>query len=120
MNKEFIPYKQSLFLKELGFNEECFGYYTGDKMHLVIRPAMSRTNIPESYVVTAPLYQQAFRWFREKYGIKTYVYEVLENRFVFITYTNQLDYKMSSTYHETYEEAQLECLIKLIELCKKH
>ena len=27
MNKEFIPYEQALELKELGFDEECFGYY---------------------------------------------------------------------------------------------
>ena len=27
MNKEFIPYEQALHLKELGFNEGCFGYY---------------------------------------------------------------------------------------------
>ena len=28
MNKEFIPYEQALELKELGFDEECFKYYT--------------------------------------------------------------------------------------------
>jgi hypothetical protein len=27
MNKEFIPYEQAVVLKELGFNEGCFGYY---------------------------------------------------------------------------------------------
>ena len=27
MNKEFIPYEQALALKELGFDEPCFGYY---------------------------------------------------------------------------------------------
>jgi hypothetical protein len=69
MEKEFVPYEQALILRELGFDEPCFGYYTGDKMHLVIRPAMSRTNIPDSYVVTAPLYQQAFRWFENTYGL---------------------------------------------------
>ena len=28
MKKEFIPYKQALLLKELGFDEPCLGYYT--------------------------------------------------------------------------------------------
>jgi hypothetical protein len=27
MNKEFVPYEQALALKELGFNEPCFGNY---------------------------------------------------------------------------------------------
>jgi len=27
MNKEFIPYEQALELKELGFDEPCFGCY---------------------------------------------------------------------------------------------
>ena len=31
MNKEFIPYEQALVLKELGFDEPCFGYYNDYK-----------------------------------------------------------------------------------------
>ncbi len=31
MNKEFIPYEQALALKELGFDEPCFGYYVIDR-----------------------------------------------------------------------------------------
>ena len=27
MEKEFVPYKQALKLKKLGFNEPCFGKY---------------------------------------------------------------------------------------------
>ena len=27
MDKEFVPYEQSLQLKELGFDEPCFGFY---------------------------------------------------------------------------------------------
>ena len=27
MTKEFVPYQESLALKELGFNEFCFGEY---------------------------------------------------------------------------------------------
>lgn len=30
MTKEFIPYKQALELKELGFDEPCFTYYFED------------------------------------------------------------------------------------------
>ena len=27
MNELFVPYKESLILKDLGFNEVCFGFY---------------------------------------------------------------------------------------------
>jgi hypothetical protein len=124
MENEFIPYIEALALKELGFNKECFGYYTGDKMHLVIRPAMSRTNIPDSYVVTAPLYQQAFRWFTEKYGLWSMIYP----RDGWNYSINRVDETTScsgESFHSVeinkYEEAELECLKKLIEIVKnKH
>lgn len=28
LDKEFIPYQEALALKELGFDEPCFGFYT--------------------------------------------------------------------------------------------
>ena len=114
IENEFIPYEQALALKELGFNKECFGYYTGDKMHLVIRPAMGRTNIPDSYVVTAPLYQQAFRWLL-----------ALANK------DKLFSNKWTISYNEDYYslflggcnmgvfEEELECLKKLIEIAKE-
>ena len=33
MNKEFIPYEQALALKELGFDEPCFGHYLMKKFY---------------------------------------------------------------------------------------
>jgi len=31
MEKQFVTYEIALKLKELGFNELCFGYFNGDK-----------------------------------------------------------------------------------------
>jgi hypothetical protein len=139
MEKEFIPYEQALALKELGFDEPCFGYYTGDKMHLVIRPLMLRANELESYVATAPLYQQAFRWFREKYNLHrriTYydpikaqelnhadyqggIYASAASWFDGNLYIPHNSYwKLENSPYDTYEEAELECLKKLIEIIK--
>ena len=61
LEKEFISYEQAVALKQLGFDEECMGYYSGDTNSLLIRPAMARINRPDN-VVTAPLKQQVFRW----------------------------------------------------------
>jgi len=139
IKNEFIPYEQALALKELGFDEPCFGYYTGDKMHLVIRPLMLRANELESYVVTAPTYSQAFRFFREKYNISysiDWMSRSLEfyngyyvhfrgingnkiNQENFIVLNDELPPKGYGVY-KTYEEAELACLIKLIEIVKKY
>ena len=126
MEKEFIPYEQALVLKELGFDEPCFGYYTGDKKHLLIRPNMGRRNEDLNDIVcTAPLYQQAFRFFREKYGI---MYRITSYAFGYqIHLDNTPEPKFwntdrrfdSDVDYEIYEEAELDCLKKLIEIVKE-
>ena len=69
MNKEFVTYEQALALKELGFDERCFSrYYESGKL------ADSLSYLHHNYFgqVNAPLKQQAFRWFREKYKLYCY------------------------------------------------
>ena len=137
MEKEFVPYKQALELKELGFNQPCFGYYTGDKKHLQLRPNMGRINEPSDDVPTAPTFSQAFRWFREKYGLIGYIqtsyvtHEVVNNRNIPCTprieftfgITNTIGKNIFSSFKQgslkTYEEAELEGLKKLIEIFKQ-
>jgi hypothetical protein len=112
MNKEFIPYQQALALKELGFNEPCFGkfYYN----HLEIGGNWSNADFKEDpdVFISAPLYQQAFRWFREKYGI-----HITPKKFDTTTWIADWGYWESPVYY-SYEEAELACLIKLIEIVK--
>ena len=70
MEKEFTEYTEALALKELGFDEPCFAVYI-DKTLIIEDDWLYSTNqntfISSNF--TAPLYQQAFRWFREKYGL---------------------------------------------------
>jgi hypothetical protein len=74
MDKEFIPYKQALALKELGFNEPCFSiYYSKDKSfswhhhkdHINDEPMLDTGE----FNISAPLYQQAIRWLHEQLNI---------------------------------------------------
>jgi len=122
MNKEFIPYKQAVALKELGFDEPCFATYNHDK-ELSRNPSHDIGDLPiegQPYYwqntkihiscVASPLYQQAFRWFREKYDLDN---AVLKDRYVIET---QEDLPTWYYGFETYEEAELACLNKLIEL----
>jgi hypothetical protein len=127
MNKEFIPYEQALELKELGFNEPCLAFYDGKGTNQVYyNNVRNGSGDYEPFKNTerlkwfgAPLYQQALRWFREKHNICGYIIETT-NKY------NKLDgkfqYGISNSYYDvydTYEEAELACLNKLIELIKK-
>ena len=125
MEKEFIPYEQASILKELGFDEPCFGYYTGDKKHLVLRPNMGRRNEDLNDIVcTSPLYQQAFRWFREKYQIDSCIHRNggmnIDERGFLPYYEVIIRYKSPELKCVKYshEEAELECLKKLISIVK--
>jgi hypothetical protein len=127
MNKEFVNYEEALALKELGFDEPCFGYYNIKDNNLklfsnelVDASCNSDLKYDDFKHCTAPLYQQAFKFFREKYGLWQ---TVLQNTDVDWTYDilpiNGIhDYKLIDVF-ETYEEAELACLNKLIEIVKK-
>jgi len=115
IEKEFIPYQQSLDMKELGFDEPCLGLYHNDK---TFYPTQCKSH--EEYhgqVCSAPLYQQAFRWFREKYNIISSVRTHFNEEFFYEIYVDVMN-EITSNYYKTYEESELACLIKLIELAK--
>jgi hypothetical protein len=121
MNKEFVTYEIALELKQLGFDEPCFGSYVKLTetqntffMNDVVDEIDRETPLHKSLITKAPLYQQVFRWFRENYklsGIPTHQsYDIwnLETGECFIE-----QYPIKS-----YEDAELACLIKLIEIVK--
>ena len=75
MNKEFVSYTQALALKELGFDEPCFSiYHSRDKAFSWHHHRDSDNTEPEIdpgvFNISAPLYQQAFRWLYYKLDIK--------------------------------------------------
>ena len=112
MNLDFLPYEPALELKELGFDEPCFAWFVSKDYGVEIGMVIKSDLIKEA--ILAPTFSQAFRWFREKYklsGIPTHQsYDVwnLETGECFIE-----QYPI-----ESYEEAELACLIKLIKLVK--
>ena len=130
MKKEFIPYEQALVLKELGFNEPCLGFYykLNDDFLLEIPVISYKENknsiIDETFdnkseCITAPLYQQAFRWFREKHNIDSYHIEPTNNMFGNFYGVLGLRTATFNGGFKTYEEAELACLKKLIEILKQ-
>jgi len=134
MEKEFIPYAEALALKELGFDEPCFGFYlTNNKINLFNDCKWEeRTNsefihhfMDRDTSCVAPTFFQAFRWFREKYDlvcIITFDDDVKGKWFgnLYGHYETHGKYDFGYTeLFKTYEEAELECLVKLIEIVKE-
>lgn len=123
MKKEFLPYDLSLQLKEMGFKDKCFGFYY-DKKFIYTHEL---SPIVGDGVVDAPLWQQVFDWFRYvmlldsfitpywfidgEYKVKKYTYSIEP--------TNRFDeyFDCDSDQYDTYEEARLECLKKLLSIC---
>ena len=100
MKKEFVTYELAVKLKALGFDEECLSYYFNKQLSFGSKTAYGE-------VVEAPLFQQAFRWFREKYKLH-YPIAVSDGVWFYD--------KWSLGVYKTYEEAELACLNKLIEI----
>ncbi len=122
MEKEFIPYEQALALKELGFDDYCLGLYayasknTVDMQH-VIHTCKASSKLSWMRVPT-PTFSQAFRWFRKKYGLSGNI-DCCDKLCEWNIKSSKLDKSIFSNKIQSYEEAELECLKKIIELCKK-
>ena len=143
MKREFLTYEQSLDMRAIGFNEPCLAYYDKDGDFLgdiSVNEDTDNLYTNADFVmyqdfkvadVSAPTFSQAFRWFREKYNIQGYIYsstvrgnsEKIKQFTGYIWNINGIDMPFLSTdardeLHDTYEEAELACLNKLIEIVK--
>ena len=97
---EFIPYEQELELKDLGYISEP-----------IVDSWRSLT-----------LYQQAFRWFREKHKLLSVIDVAIDGKWFLSIYNLNAkrndEIECEALYYDTYEEAELACLNKLIEIVK--
>ena len=121
MEKEFVPYEIAGQLKELGFDEPCLAFYNGKFLDLGVWDweypvGEKRKEIGEC--PQAPTLSQAFRWFREKYGLYIQPNRIVDSEgiwYYFSISTKRTDVCEGSFI---YEEAELACLIKLIDILK--
>jgi len=117
IRKDFITYELALELKQLGFDEPCFAWYDSARQDIL---NYYHANNSDGWLVgnncSAPTYSQAFRWFREKYNLCANVarYEdEEENNFLYYIDDDDIEEEFN-----TYEEAELACLRRLIEINK--
>ncbi len=122
MEKEFVPYKQALELKELGFDEPSMAIYYSKDRSFSWHHHRDHTNdepILDSgeFNISAPLYQQAFRWFREKHDLQASNIMFSNGKYdTGITrYKGTQSVWGNGPIYDTYEEAEFACLNKLIE-----
>jgi hypothetical protein len=123
MENLFVPHEQALSLQELGFSDFVFGYYytlNGTHWNFGTREQYNYLDelydIGSSWTTPAPLYQQAFKFFRDK-GRIFYINMVYGDLFYFVMGFNKEDLVISDHF-ETYEQTELECIKKLIEICQ--
>ncbi len=135
MEKEFIPYEQALALKELGFDEDCFVFWTnnpkykGDNIQLCVTDGIhgyspNSISFKQDFLregeILAPTFSQAFRFFREKYNLNSFVIDSKSYNWYFnINNIIKDDVVSEVLYFKTHEEAELECLKELIEIVKR-
>ena len=63
MSTEFVSYDEALSLQEIGFNIECLAYVDDENDILFDESAVCIGAIP------APLWQQVFKFFRDRYNL---------------------------------------------------
>jgi hypothetical protein len=133
LEKEFVSYEIALDMKSIGFDEPCFGRYYYKESYPMLNPNSGETELVFEFgqyikqteiTILAPLYQQAFRWFREKHGISGWVNEGFagNDRQGVISIKSEIGlkyYPTTTKFCDSYEEAELECLKKLIEIVKQ-
>jgi hypothetical protein len=119
MENQFIPYEEALALKELGFEESCFAWYVSDNYGLEFGKVIQSDLISDGII--APLYQQAFEWFRNHHSLfvnfltRTSVNEILETDVSIVSWKfppRKIDYFIR------YDDARLEALKALISILK--
>ena len=127
MEKEFVTYEQALALKELGFDEPCWAWWHIEDCDTRFCYSEQRSpiiNSRETEIVGLPTFSQAFRWFREKHEIHTRINPHSSNDGNDNYIVDEYDWEMvhpkyfDGPYFEKYEDAELDCLKKLIEIVK--
>lgn len=117
MKKEFVPYELALRMKQLGFDEPCICSYCvvtkWEKPTGEILLQISDTELSERNRVKAPLYQQAFKWFRKNY------YFLLHYDYGKVPHCTIIQKLILEDGLMTYEKAEFACLEKLIEIVEQ-
>ena len=122
-----VTYEIGLSLKEIGFNEPChsFGYLYGKNKIKIVKSFRANKNshwesdILKNYI-SIPTYEEAFKWFRDTHNlhghVKPIAYKVFELRIHSPNEDDNLWEQWGRSPYDSHEEAETECIKKLIEI----
>ena len=123
---EFVPYGLAMRMKRLGYNKPSLGYFD-DNGWLEIKVIRSSIFVEVDDCCLAPTWQSAFEFFRDKYNLWHRVikengysehWSEIEDLMFPRRYSKDYLYIRGSV--ESYYEAQLRCLDKLLDIVEKH
>lgn len=127
MEEDFVPHEQALVLiKELDF--KCTYHFKEYDTEGCLHPNGLLTSHNLDFI-TAPLYQQVFKWFRKNHKLNSWIPPVLSSPsknktdFGFVIHKegdsfDNIIYDEDDIDSKTFEQAQLACLKQLIEIVK--
>jgi len=138
-SKDFVPHNIALEMKSLGFNEPCFGRWLiitewGTPTGEIRLQIGAKAEDYDKEQFHAPTFSQCFRWFREKHGmcghikpenneedavVWEYVILTIENDLTGLMNVSEVCFTLRKSGYALPEEAELACLIKLIEIVKQ-
>jgi hypothetical protein len=125
IKKEFVPYELALKMRHLGFDEPCSGIHIeweNKEIETCLMFCAKQDNASmasDNGGVLAPTWQAAFKWFREKYNMKPCFDWHPTEKYRYCIYYSVNTYFQVCDF-ETHEEAELECLKKLIEIVESN
>jgi hypothetical protein len=132
LETNFVPYQIALDMKSIGFDEECLAGYiylqgSGTFELAFYKDRNVNFNTTSNIYVSTPTFSQAFKFFRDKHNLFSYIVRETginhgKIKYIGVYYKiTEKGYTPKNTCvsQDTYEEAELGCLIKLIQLVNK-
>lgn len=120
MKNQFVTYEIAKRLKELGFNELCFGWYylpEGKLMGLGSTEALTLNNKgSKKHFCSAPLWQQAIAWLLKTHQIRFKIEPTYGNKVEVFIY-EIISWKYVGIFNSD-EQAREAAIIKALELIK--
>ena len=108
MKHLFVPYELAVKLKEKGFDENCFGFYTENLK--LCSANLNNINRADKFYISAPLYQQVIDWFREKHKI----WLDIESAYSWVDSRKNTEYVCWATYDRGIEPDENQTIMLLI------
>lgn len=122
MKKEFVPLTEVKLLKELGFDEPCLAKYqklseSANYQFQLLQKERKCNRLDTA--ISAPLYQQSFRWLREVHNIDIVISPYGQIVYRCNLYKNKVFIKafgLNDNYEELLELALKESLKLILEI----